>query len=366
MVTRELARLGLERLVIHRGCSVPFDSVRSRALILSWALGSMASTGCQRSEDAPSPAAEPESIPAAEPASTPAAEPPSAPAPAPHFITSEEVDTTVDGKGEGPYRFTARWHTSVMKTWTEQLAGYRGKPDLRYLEIGVFEGRSLLWMFENVLTDPSSRATVIDVFMADYESTYDANVLASGAGDRITKLEGPSQQRLRPLEPASFDIIYIDGSHTADDVLADAVLGWPLLREGGVMIFDDYRWTGRPAGGSLPIELLPTLAIDAFITAHRNEIELRHRDYQVFLRRKVNPCVPKDYCSPIGQYTYFWRAFELRRADGTPVELSKEERELVELIARSKKIGDVGFTLDPRFVAAPAYVALATRLELEL
>jgi hypothetical protein len=286
---------------------------------------------------------------------------------APHFMRSGEIDTTVDGKGEGPYRFTSRWHTNAIDNWAVQLAEYRGRPNLRYLEIGVFEGRSVIWMLENVLTDPSSQITVIDVFMEDYEQTFDANIRAAGAEARITKLVGPSQQRLRPLEPGTFDIIYVDGSHTADDVLADAVLGWPLLREGGLMIFDDYGWQGRPNGGPLPLELLPSLAIDGFITAYRNEIDVLHHDYQVFVRRKPNPCVPKDYCSPIGQYNYFWRTLELRRrSDDTLIELSTEERQIIELIGRSKQIGQVGFTLDPRFVASPPYVALATRLELVL
>lgn len=287
--------------------------------------------------------------------------------PAPDFIVSGEIDTTVDGKGEGPYRFTSRWHTKVIDNWTAQLAEQRGRANLRYLEIGVFEGRSLIWMLENVLTDPSSHATVIDVFMDDYEQTFDANIAAAGAGDRVTKIVGPSQQHLRSLEPASFDIIYVDGGHTADDVLADAVLAWPLLRDGGLMIFDDYGWEGRPTGGPLPIELLPRLAIDAFITAYRNEIDVLHHDYQVFVRRKQNPCVPKDYCSPVGQYNYFWRTLELRRrSDDARVELSADERQLIELIARSKQIGEVGFHLDPRFVASPEYVALAARLELAL
>lgn len=36
--------------------------------------------------------------------------------------------------------------------------------------------------------------------------------------------------------------MYIDGSHAAKDVIADAVLAWALLRPGGVLIFDGERW----------------------------------------------------------------------------------------------------------------------------
>lgn len=33
-------------------------------------------------------------------------------------------------------------------------------------------------------------------------------------------------------------VVYIDGSHWAKDVLTDAVMAWRLLKEGGVMILD--------------------------------------------------------------------------------------------------------------------------------
>jgi predicted O-methyltransferase YrrM len=39
-----------------------------------------------------------------------------------------------------------------------------------------------------------------------------------------------------------FDLIYIDGSHAAADVMTDAVLSYLLLNVGGVILFDDYVW----------------------------------------------------------------------------------------------------------------------------
>ena len=39
-----------------------------------------------------------------------------------------------------------------------------------------------------------------------------------------------------------FDLVYIDGSHSAKDVLLDSLLAWRLLRPGGAMIWDDYEW----------------------------------------------------------------------------------------------------------------------------
>lgn len=51
-----------------------------------------------------------------------------------------------------------------------------------------------------------------------------------------------SQDWLCQLPVNAFDFYYVDGSHVAPDVMADAVLGWRLLKPGGIMVFDDYEW----------------------------------------------------------------------------------------------------------------------------
>lgn len=251
-----------------------------------------------------------------------------------HFYQSE-LHTSVDGEGPGPYRFTSGWHLQHTELWRSTFAELAGQPDLRYLEVGVFEGRSLLWMFENVLTHPTAKATAIDVFAGDYAQTFDDNIAAAGLGDRVTKLVGPSARELRKLSGADYHIIYIDGSHTADDVLLDAALSWDLLAPGGLLVFDDYAWTGRRGADPLPPELRPQLAIDAFVAANKYALEVVHRDYQLIARKIDNPCVPKDYCTPVGDYNYFWRSRELWTRTGARVELTDAETLAMEHLART-------------------------------
>jgi predicted O-methyltransferase YrrM len=74
------------------------------------------------------------------------------------------------------------------------------------------------------------------------EVRFDHNVAVSGASNRVIKITGRSQEILRLLRHASYDVIYIDGSHRAVDVQADASFSWPLLKPSGVLIFDDYLW----------------------------------------------------------------------------------------------------------------------------
>lgn len=67
-----------------------------------------------------------------------------------------------------------------------------------------------------------------------------------------------------------FDLIYIDGSHEAPDVLSDATFSFPLLKVGGIMIFDDYLWRGtRPLN-----EYGPKLAVDAFLNIYFREMQI--------------------------------------------------------------------------------------------
>ena len=71
-----------------------------------------------------------------------------------------------------PYQFTTAEFSHNAWHWPSTLKDFKDKPNLRYLEIGVFEGRSLLWMLENILTHPSSAATAIDMFPGDLEKKF--------------------------------------------------------------------------------------------------------------------------------------------------------------------------------------------------
>jgi TonB family protein len=174
------------------------------------------------------------------------------------------------------------WFTRHIPIWEEALASLRGKPNIHYLEIGVFEGRSVIWMVENILTHPSSRLTVIDPFgeyehYADPEQTFRDNVELSGATDRTTIIKGFSQEELRKLPLRSFDIIYIDGDHSVDSVLEDAVLCWRLLKDGGILIFDDYEMPQTP----------PTrTAMNTFVRFYGKHFNIMHRDWQLILQKR--------------------------------------------------------------------------------
>lgn len=72
--------------------------------------------------------------------------------------------------------------------------------------------------------------------------TFLKNVVENGMQDVITPMPLPSDTAyhiLKSLKVAP-EMIYIDGAHEYDSVTRDLTLYWDLLKEGGLLIGDDY------------------------------------------------------------------------------------------------------------------------------
>ncbi len=188
---------------------------------------------------------------------------------------------------EAKYKFSFDGVSTNAQIWSKYLKEFAGKPDIHALEIGSFEGRSALWFLANVLTHDTSTITCIDLFDDDVDATFDQNFKASGLGHKLTKLKGDSKVVLRTLKN-NFDFVYIDGSHVAKDVLVDAVLVWDLVKPGGMIIFDDYGLRRTPTENQSDA-LIPEPAIDAFLKVFRQYIDVLYQDYQIIVRKKINP-----------------------------------------------------------------------------
>lgn len=184
---------------------------------------------------------------------------------------------------ESDYSFTEDYVSPNVSEWGKLLAVYKGEPDVRMLEIGSFEGRSTVWFLTSVLTHPAARIVCVDIFtQAARELRFDHNIRIAGAVDKVTKLKGRSEELLGQLPRESFDIIYIDGSHQAVNVLFDAVSAWFLLKAGGVLVFDDYIWEMDK-----PPSERPQRAIDLFLESFEGRYELLSKAYQVILRKRA-------------------------------------------------------------------------------
>ena len=209
------------------------------------------------------------------------------------------------GKGifpDSPYHFTKGWFQLHASDWENHLKEFKGKPGIHALEIGNYEGLSVIWQIENILTDPTSTITCIDIFdEKEIEDRFDQNIEATGVAYKVNKLKGSSEKMLRGLSLEQYDYVYIDGCHMAKWVLSDAVLSWDLLKPGGLIIFDDYNYMPKPPQGYNPtgIRFLNVYlwrrttrdewsrpAIDAFLKIYGPYLEVVFKKFQVVVRKK--------------------------------------------------------------------------------
>lgn len=181
------------------------------------------------------------------------------------------------------YEFNSDWVTSHEQDWRVIFAELVGLPQLRFLEIGSYEGRSTIWWLDNVLTDPTSKITCVDPWAwgVDKELRFDRNIVATGRSDQVRKIKSESARAITRLGENSFDAAYVDGSHEAADTLLDGLLTMRLLKVGGILLFDDYGWAGKNSNR----HHLPGLGIDAFLKLRDYQIEVVHKKYQVAIKK---------------------------------------------------------------------------------
>lgn len=191
------------------------------------------------------------------------------------------------------YQFTKDWFSWAPQVW-EQLIQYL--PDrLNFLEIGSFEGRSAVWIAENMMEDEGNiqcidtweggeEHSAEDMAAVEARFLHNAKVFEEKYPDRsIIQVKDTSTRALARFaeKEYTYGFIYIDGSHIAKDVLTDACMAWPLLKPNGIMVFDDYLW-----GNPRDVLHRPKAAVDAFTTLFAEELEIIHVGYQAVIRKK--------------------------------------------------------------------------------
>lgn len=205
------------------------------------------------------------------------------------------------------YQFTYDWFSAAPKVLGPLLAPLRDRPHVRFSEIGVYEGRATVWFLENVLTHPTCHIDCIDPFawrwrdgrpgrvdMHAVKHRFEANIRATGRADQVTLIEERSDVALCALPPSTYDLIYVDGSHRAADVLCDAVLSFRLLRRDGLLVFDDYR-LARSLGQRVSLDD-PKPGIDAFLSIYARRLDIVWSGYQLVVRRRMPD--PDETSSP--------------------------------------------------------------------
>lgn len=199
--------------------------------------------------------------------------------------------------------FTTDWFSMNIHDIRRSLQRFSevngDRPVTSLLEIGSWEGRSATWFLENL---PSVHMTCVDTFEggggADYSAFHQLPEVerrfrenTAKYADRVTIRKGKSDEVLFGLEPASFDVAYVDASHHASDVLSDIVMSWNLLKPGGVMLMDDYAYNKELMDHGAPwlevVQNCPAAAIDAFVKLNPERLEVLTSGHQYHVLKKL-------------------------------------------------------------------------------
>lgn len=192
--------------------------------------------------------------------------------------------------------FTADWFSNGIVNF-EFVRAHADQKLSAILEIGSHEGRAACWMLENLLTEDGT-ITCIDPFSNAPLSAYNNDELPEQRiiqhihkhNTDLAKL--PTQTvEIMPVmsyhglaqlivDRREYELIYVDGSHCSDAVLADATMAFGLLKSGGFMIFDDYLWKQTP-------DVLdhPKMSIDAFVNMFQKHIAIGMINYQLVIQK---------------------------------------------------------------------------------
>lgn len=184
------------------------------------------------------------------------------------------------------------WFAQTAKPNFEQfLIPLAGVDNLAFLQLGAYTGDASRWLDFHVLTGANSYLTDVDTWEGSDEEAHESidfdevfNVYLA----KIEKCKSVSHFRSTTFDfliaprnrDYTFDFIYVDADHTTVGVLLDAELSWPLLKQGGIMAFDDYTW-----GQHLPPHKRPKLGIDLFLERHLGEYEVLTANTQVWIKK---------------------------------------------------------------------------------
>lgn len=160
--------------------------------------------------------------------------------------------------------------------------------DFKYLEIGVFEGNSFLFVTKEL--KPSISYAVDPWVDSSEEISDNMSLIEKNFDQNLSKLD----LNFKKIKKTSddffldnnkiFDVIYIDGSHNYSNVFSDANNSWKILNKNGILIFDDYffHYPENPKG-------YVGFAINKFLSSIKKKYKiLLVTKSQIFIKKMVN------------------------------------------------------------------------------
>jgi predicted O-methyltransferase YrrM len=165
-------------------------------------------------------------------------------------------------------------------------------PVMKCVEIGSFEGRGSVLIHNHLCKNKDSILYCIDPFDDEYVKGSDEmscwNHLFNGQYikfktntsnlSKIIEMRGVSNIMIPSLEDNSIDFCYIDGDHSPDQVYKDIVNMFGKMKNGSIVLFDDYLWESNG--------IVTKIGIDRFLNEYIGKYDIVFQNYQLAIRIK--------------------------------------------------------------------------------
>lgn len=161
--------------------------------------------------------------------------------------------------------------------------------DIGVLQIGVYTGDATDWLLSNknikfiddVDTWSGSEehdSDKMDINFIKVEEYYDSRFSSNSL---VNKHKMTSDSFFNSLnKEKTYDFIYIDGDHTTEQTLIDAIHSFSCLKQGGIIAFDDYQWDYFEDEWKTPKK-----GIDVFVSMYSDKIEIIESGYQLWIKK---------------------------------------------------------------------------------
>ena len=210
-----------------------------------------------------------------------------------HFVEFQTSIKTKKEYFEKKYSFNYDdWFSGNFNIWTKFLTPLK---EIKYLEIGSFEGRSSVFIGE--LNNVNS-ITTVDTFGGSDEhkniddmcttTIVDFNLVYKNCSQNLekvnilTNLVKDTSDNFFLNNDKKFNVIYIDGSHFHENVKKDFINSMNCLEKNGILICDDFLWFYYKK-----IEDNPAGAILECYLKYEKDLEVLFINHQIIFR-KIN------------------------------------------------------------------------------
>jgi len=199
------------------------------------------------------------------------------------------IDDALEFLPELKYKFTNNWFGRNVDISMKLLKTMFTGKKLDILEIGSHEGRSSMWMAENLCKVKNSSFTSVEPFIMENTSTH---IRLNTKNNFIHNIEvlnsknynvnfihiNDTSRNTFPKLNTKYDIIYHISYTDMENVFYNLSDTRKLLRKGGVILLDDVGFDHDKDSGVMG-------AIKKFLDIHPTEYEVILREYQWAFRK---------------------------------------------------------------------------------